>query len=142
MESTGRDESSKGRRPRPDEAREAVELAGSPDLERFPTLRFRNMRAGLKLGISFPAATGSFNGGFTAMLVAPDNRKLNVEDYLKLHELEALAEPFTYRDPDTDIRENTESFLRALEALLDKDLEPIFDGKQLQATPIDWMGYR
>jgi hypothetical protein len=119
-----------------------VTIEGSPKLPRFPIFHFLNKRTGMRIGVSFSAAVEGRNGGFTVLIINPVNRKLNVNDYLKLHGREELSKFFTYRDPPTDIRSFADSFLQMLCGLLDQDLKPIVDGKTFEETPIDWMGYK
>src|SRR5262249_11790370 len=63
-----------------------VTLEGSPKLQRFPIFHFLNKQSGMRIDISFFAARDALNGGFTVLLIKPVNRKLDVEDYLKLHD--------------------------------------------------------
>lgn len=117
-------------------------LEGSPKLEQFPDFHFLNKRAGMQIHVSFSAARAGRSGGFVALIENPVNRKLDVEDFLKLHGRDELTKFFTYRDPNTDVRSFADSFFHMLSALLDTDLKPILDGKTFEETPIDWMGYR
>ena len=117
-------------------------LEGSLELERFPMFRFRNQRTGMAIAISFFAARDGLNGGFTALLIKPVNRKLDVEDYLKLHGREELSKYFRYRDPKTDVRAFADAFFQMLCDLLGKELQPILTGKTFEETPIDWQGYK
>jgi hypothetical protein len=119
-----------------------VTLEGSPKLQPFPVFHLLNKQSGMRIDISFFAATGGLNGGFTVLILKPGNRKLDVEDYLKLHGREEPTNFFRYRDPITDVRSFANSFLQMLCGLLDEDLKPILDGKIFEETPIDWMGYR
>ena len=119
-----------------------VSLIGSPELQQFPSFAFLNKRTGMQIDISFIAAAAGLNGGFNVMIIAAGNRKLDVEDYLKLHKLNSLAKPFTYGDPKTDLRLFADSFFKGLDGIFDKELKPILDGKLFEETPIDWMGYR
>ena len=119
-----------------------VTLEGSPKLQPFPVFHLLNKRTGMRIDVSFFAATGRLNGGFTVLIIKPVNRKLDVEDYLKLHGREELTTFFNYREPTTDVRRFADSFLQMLVGLLNKDLKPILDGKLFEETPIDWMGYK
>jgi len=115
-------------------------LEGSAKLQRFPIFHFLNKQSGMRIDISFFAARDGLNGGFTVLLIKPVNRKLDVEDYLKLHD--RLTPTFRYRVSETDVRKFAEEFLQMLLRLLSGELKPILDGKTFEETPIDWMGYR
>jgi hypothetical protein len=117
-------------------------VGGSPKLQRFPIFHFFNKRTGQRIDISFLAARAGLNGGFGVLIVAPRNRKLDVEDYLKRHKLEEPTRAFTYRDPETDVRSFATVFLKVLIRLFETELKPVIDGKTFEETPIDWMGYR
>jgi hypothetical protein len=119
-----------------------VTREGSVELGRFPVFHFLNERTAMRIDISFCAATRGLNGGFTVLIIKPVNQKLDVEDYLKTHERKTLTKFFTYRDPETDVRGFTDTFLQMLGGLLDRDLKPIIDGETFEVTPIDWMGYK
>jgi hypothetical protein len=119
-----------------------VTREGSPKLERFPTFHFLNKRTGMQIHASFSAARAGRSGGFVVLIETPVNRKLDVEDFLKLHGRDDPTKFFTYHDPNTDVRNFADSFFHMLSALLDTDLKPILDGKTFEETPIDWMGYR
>lgn len=119
-----------------------VTLEGSPKLSLFPVFHFLNKSTGMRIDISFFAAANGRNGGFTALLIKPVNHKLDVEDYLKQRGRTEIGSFFTYRDPETDIRKFTNSFLLMLESSFEKELRPILEGKTFEETPIDWMGYR
>jgi hypothetical protein len=119
-----------------------VTLEGSPRLQRFPVFHFLNSRTRMRIDVSFFADARRQKGGFTVLIIRPVNRKLDVEDYLKLHGREELSKSFSYREPNTDVRGFAESFFRMLGGLLDEDLKPIVDGKVFEETPIDWMGYK
>lgn len=119
-----------------------VTLEGSQELVRFPIFHFLNEHTAMGMDISFCAAAGGLNGGFTALIIKPVNHKLDVEDYLKEHGREALTKFFTYRDPATDVRTFADTFLVMLAGLLERDLKPILDGRIFEETPIDWMGYK
>ena len=119
-----------------------AKLAGSTKLDRYPAFSFVNKQTGLQIYVSFSAAREGLNGGFVLFLVNPDNRKLNVQDFLKLHGRTEPMKLFTYRDPKTDVRTFAESFFDMVDGLLDSDLKPILDGESFEETPIDWMGYR
>lgn len=119
-----------------------VTVEGSPKLNSFLVFRFLNKRTGMRIDISFFAATRGLNGGFTVLMIKPVNQKLDVEDYLKAHGREELSEYFRYRDPKADVRGFANSFLQMFCALLDKDLKAVLDGRTFEVTPIDWMGYK
>jgi hypothetical protein len=119
-----------------------VTLEGSAKLQRFPVFHFLNERTAMGIDISFISAAGGLNGGFTVLLIKPENRKLDVEDYLKSHGREGLTKFFTYRAPATDVRGFADTFLQMFVGLLDRDLKPILEGKTFEETPIDWMGYK
>ena len=117
-------------------------VGGSSATQRFPIFHFFNKDTGQRIDLSFLAARGGLNGGFNVLIVAPKNRKLDVEDYLKLHRIEEPIRAFTYRDPETDVRLFATDFLNVLFRLFETDLKPILQGKAFEETPIDWMGYR
>ena len=117
-------------------------VGGSPTLQRFPIFHFFNKRTGQRIDISFLAARAGLNGGFDVLIVAPRNRKLDVEDYLKRHKLEEPTRAFTYRDPKTDVRGFATAFLKVLIQLFETELKPVLDGKTFEETLVDWMGYR
>ncbi len=117
-------------------------LGGSSTLQHFPIFHFFNKRSGLRLDISFLAARAGLNGGFNVLIVAPRNRKLDVEDYLNQHKIEEPTRAFTYRDAQTDVRGFATAFLKVLLQLFETELKPVLDGKTFEETPIDWMGYR
>jgi hypothetical protein len=119
-----------------------VTLPGSARLPRFPVFHFQNKRTFMDINVSFYAAPGRPNRGFNVLIVKPVNRKLNLEDYLKLHGRDDLAERFSCPDLTVDLREFAEAFLDMLCGLLDKELQPILEGKTFEETPIDWMGYK
>jgi hypothetical protein len=119
-----------------------VTLEGSQALGRFPVFHFLNEQTRMRIDLSFSAAAQGLNGGFNVLIIKPENRKLDVEDYLKAHEREALTKFFTYRDPATNVRSFADLFLQMLVGLLDRDLKPIIDGQAFEETPIDWMGYK
>ncbi len=75
------------------------------------------------------------------MISTPDNRKLNVHDYLVLHGRSDMARLLT-DDAPTDVRAFSESSVRMLIGLLDNELKPIVEGKTFEETPIDWDGYK
>jgi hypothetical protein len=117
-------------------------VPGSSKIQTSPVFEFLNRRTGMTIRISFSAAHDGLNGGFGVRIIKPVRRRLNVEDYLKLHGRGGLTKYFRYRDPKTDVRSFAESFLQMLSGLLDEDLKPILDGKTFEETPIDWMGYK
>lgn len=117
-------------------------LGGSPTLQHFPIFHFFNKRSGLRLDISFLAARAGLNGGFNVLIVAPRNRKLDVEDYLNRHKIEEPTGAFTYRDAKTDVRGFASAFLKVLLRLFETELKPVLDGETFEETPVDWMGYR
>ena len=119
-----------------------TKLEGSPRLGRFPVFSFLNRQTGLQIHVSFSSAGTGLNGGFVVTLVNKANRKLDLEDFLKLHGHPELTKYLTYRHPKPDIRSFAESFFDMLDGLLDTDLKPIIDGTTFEETPIDWMGYR
>jgi len=94
------------------------------------------------INISYFAATKGLNGGFIVFIVKPVNHRLNLKNYLKLHERETLTRFFSYRDPATDIRSFADTFMQMLCGLFDRDLKPILDGTYFEETPIDWQGYK
>jgi hypothetical protein len=115
---------------------------GSAELWRYPVFRFLHRETGLAITISFSSAREGRNGGFVVMIVNPEDRVLNVEDYLKLQRREELTRFFTYRDPKTDIRAFTRELLQMLDGLMRKELAPILQGKVWEETPIDWAGFK
>lgn len=115
---------------------------GSPKLLRYLVFKFKNKRTGMVIDIAFFPAQQGRNGGFVVTIIKPVNHVLNVEDYLKLHGPGELRQFFTYRDPNTDVREFAQAFLRTLGGLLRKELAPVLLGKIWEDTPIDWMGYK
>ena len=119
-----------------------VTLEGSQELGRFPIFHFLNQQTGMRIDLSFCAAAGGLNVGFTVLIIKPVNLKLDVEDYLKGHDRESLTKHFIYRDPVTNLRSFADTFLELLVGLLDRDLRPIVEGVTFEETPIDWMGYK
>lgn len=96
----------------------------------------------MRIYISFFAAARGLNGGFTVLIVRPENRKLDVEDCIEKHGRETLTGLLTYRDPATNLHSFADTFFRMLVRLFDSDLKPILEGKVFEETPIDWMGYK
>jgi hypothetical protein len=96
----------------------------------------------MTMRILFSAATGGRNGAFVVQLVSPEGRRLDVRGFLKRHGLDKRAERFTYRDPGTDIRRFADAFFKMLGDLLETDLRPAIEGRVIEETPIDWMGYK
>jgi hypothetical protein len=117
-------------------------VEGSPRSLVFRVFHFANSQAGLDLTVSFFPASDGLRGGFNAMIVKPENRKLVVLDYLERHGRTDLPALFTYDDPATDLRRFTESTIRTLLGLLDNELKPVVQGKTFEETPIDWGGYK
>ena len=76
------------------------------------------------------------------MICPPDNRKLNVRDYLDRHGRSETSASFTSDDPTRGLREFAESTVRTLLGLFDNELKPIVEGKRFEETPIDWQGYK
>jgi hypothetical protein len=103
--------------------------------------QFSNARAGRLLDVfSFLARTG-FKRGFNAMISTPDNRTLNVRDYLVHHGRSDMAQSLT-DDAPADVRAFSEASVRMLISLFDSELKPVVEGKTFEETPIDWDGYK
>ncbi|TXT27315.1 MAG: hypothetical protein FD134_66 [Gallionellaceae bacterium] len=119
-----------------------ISLGGNQELGLYSVFHFFNKRTGMEIRVAFDSAREGLNGGFSVMIIKPVNRKLDVEDFLKLHGYDELTKFFTYRDPKTDICNFANSFLNVFCELLDTNLKPILDSKTFEETPIDWMGYR
>jgi hypothetical protein len=102
---------------------------------------FSNPRTDLLLDVSSFLARSSPKRGFNAMISTPDNRKLNVRNYLVRHGRSDVAELLTDNAP-SDVRAFSEASIRLLLDLLDGELKPIVEGETFEETPIDWAGYK
>ena len=103
---------------------------------------FFNYQTAMEINFSFFPAHEGLNGGFISSIIKHGTRRLQLEDYLKLHGRSELTEFFSYRDEKKDIEEFAKAFLAMFLELLDTDLRTILDGTTFEETPIDWMGYK
>jgi hypothetical protein len=110
-------------------------------LIRSIVFHFTNDRAAPRLSVSSFLGRAGLKRGFNAMISTPDNRKLNVHDFLVRHGRSDMARLLT-EDAPTDVRAFSESSVRMLIDLLDNELKPIVEGKTFEETPIDWQGYK
>jgi hypothetical protein len=110
-------------------------------LIRSIVFQFSPNRAGLRFSISFFLGPDGLRRGFNAMLITPDNRKLNLDDYLVRHGRSDIV-PLLTRDGPPDVQAFAEASVGILIGVLDNELKPIVEGKTFEETPIDWQGYK
>jgi hypothetical protein len=116
-----------------------VTEGGTPPFVRSTAFHFSHARAGLLLDLSFFA--GGNRRGFNALISKPDNGRLDVRDYLKLHGRTETSALLTSDDPTT-LREFAESAMRVLIGVFDDELKPVVEGTKFESTPFDWQGYK
>lgn len=105
-------------------------------------IKFRNPSSGMSIRLTFFAATGGRNGGFTAFIVRRDQASLDVAQFLRNRNLRSALQHFFYRDESTDVSTFASAFVQTLDDLLENELKDVVEGRRWENVPVDWMGLK